>query len=436
MRRLTSGFGVIGLLIMLIDCQGSGAIALEARVGEALLKAQWNEAFEMLKRDEAKAKDPIARLIMGHACLALNRNNESLCLFLENSSEDDLKGWKKWTEDFARENDENAIAQYLKGDALARLNRLDLALEAFTKALEIQPTNSLALTARGVCYAAMGNWDEAVMDFEKVTQASPSYADAHASYGTMWIQKKTGAEGALESFNRALEISPDFSLALCGRGYAKFVLGLSAEAQKDIEEATKRIDCINPIVVENMGKIAEWITARENIELAKVTKENIGVTLETRLSQVAKGDMNALNPIARILGNNPQYGPMVNQRLNDIAVNNPTFGPVIGQKITAGHGWTGETGGGMAWLNFGKTISSGEVGAKGVSVGKFGPDWFNQQINKTNFDHQGWGLMKGGFKSPTIDPIGGVTTDLSATPLEKGDWPFIPYYGLLYPVKS
>ncbi len=93
----------------------------------------------------------------------------------------------------------------------------------------------------------------------------------------------------------------------------------------------------------------------------------------------------------------------------------------------------------MAWIKLGKAIDSGVVGIGvskvEVSAGKFGSDWYNHHIAKTTVDHKGWDFMKNNYKS-TIDPIGGITTDPSAAFLEKGDWPFIPHYGLFYPVKS
>lgn len=429
---------VIFLFFMLIFTAPYG-FAVETSVEVAVLKSNWKEIIEILNKDDTKASDPVARLILGHAYLALNKNNESLCIFIQTSSENEIKIWDKWTEGFVKRNSENAVAHYFKGDALARLEQWDAALMAFNKGLDIQPKNPLILNARGVIYVAKEQWDDALIDFHNVTKVNPSFADAHSNLGAMWIQRKTGAEGALESFNRAVEESLDFALALLGRGYAKFALGRFEEAQKDVEEVTKKTGCISAVLAENMAKIADWITTKDNIELAKVTTQNVGVTLNSYLGRVDKGDLSALNPIARILGNNPEYRDMVTEKLNIIVANNPNFGTKIGQKISNGFNWTDKTGGGMGWINLGKAIDSGKVGVEvggiKLSAGNFGGDWYDQHISKTRVDHQGWDLLKNAYKSP-IDTIGGITTDPSAAFLEKGDWPFIPHYGLFYLVKS
>ncbi|MBI3302861.1 MAG: tetratricopeptide repeat protein, partial [Deltaproteobacteria bacterium] len=111
----------------------------------AIIKEDWSKVASLLDSDSALP--PAARLVKAHAYLVLNRNNESLCLFLSVSSEDDLRQWEEWAQSFAKKNPRGAIAHYFRGDALARLRQWDAALKAFNKTLELHPNHPLALNA-------------------------------------------------------------------------------------------------------------------------------------------------------------------------------------------------------------------------------------------------------------------------------------------------
>ena len=143
---------------------------MDQEVEKAILAEEWSKVADLLDSDDSLTSASVARLIKGHACLALNRNNESLELFLNASSAEDLERWEEWTLGFAEQNPHNAVVHYLKGDAFARMEQWDSAILAFDKALQIKPDYPLALNARGVALCACGRWDGAEADFERVCQ--------------------------------------------------------------------------------------------------------------------------------------------------------------------------------------------------------------------------------------------------------------------------
>ena len=256
--------GVLSILFLLVlpfvfhptTSNARPAPVLIEVVEEAALAGNWADVSELLASVDTETPSPVLRLIKAHSCLALNRNNESLCLFLSASSDEDLKTWGDWTRAFVEKNPKSAVAYYFRGDALARLEQWDSALKAFNRALEFYPNHPLALNARGTVYSAIGKWDHALVDLKKATIARDSLADAHASLGAMWIQRREGAEGALESFNRALALSPDFVLAYNGIACAKYVLGRWEEANKDMADAGKYFTCrhsVLPILSHNLA---------------------------------------------------------------------------------------------------------------------------------------------------------------------------------------
>lgn len=154
--------GILGALtcLLLLSNISPGAVNAQtawqpdARLEAAILKEDWSRVAALL--GSAKNLAAPARLVKAHAYLALNRNNESLCLFLNASSKDDLGKWEEWTRDFARKNPQTTVAHYFRGDALARLRQWDDALMAFVRAIELHPKHALALNSRGAIYAARG----------------------------------------------------------------------------------------------------------------------------------------------------------------------------------------------------------------------------------------------------------------------------------------
>jgi len=215
----------------------------DKKVEDSVLAEDWAKVADLLDSVNTQTPSPVLRLIKGHACLALNRNNESLCLFLSTSSENDLKEWERWTDDFSNRNPKKVITYYFKGDALARLEKWDDALRTLSRSLELQTNHVLTLNARGTIYCAIHKWNEALMDLTKASILNPLIADVHASVGAMWIQKRDGAIGALRSFDYAIRLSPDFALAHNGKGCAKYALARWEEANEEIGKAGRHFNC-------------------------------------------------------------------------------------------------------------------------------------------------------------------------------------------------
>ncbi len=235
------------------------ATALDNALEEAILAENWEVVLRLLPA-EAEPNLPAAlRLVKGHACLATNRNNESLCLFLSATSKEDLQKWQTWSQNFAAKYPTSPIAHYFKGDSYARLEQWDQAISDFNTALKIDPNHPLVLNARGVTYCAKGAWDSALIDLTAATISGASFADVYASTGAMWIQRRLGPLGASMAFEKALELSPSFALAHNGKGCAEFALGRWTEANHSIAKAHTYLSCDNRImsvISHNLSVIA------------------------------------------------------------------------------------------------------------------------------------------------------------------------------------
>ena len=403
-----------------------------------ILSEDWKKIVETIVTVDDRLLSPEFRLIKGHACLAMNRNNESLCLFLSASSDDNLRKWRQWTEDFEDKYPSSGIAHYLRGDALARLEEWDEALHEFRTALDIHPNHPLILNARGVAYACLKEWHKSRIDFDESTkQQEICLADSYANIGALRIQKKDGAEGALAAFNKALEIDPDFALALHGRGCVELVLNKYSEAEKDLIRAENNGRCRTDFLMENLLNIEAFMNGMKKDEmLAMLTGKKVSMSLSKRLEdykQHAGGILEqyfanrivsdirtmptqrreaAMNSVTQWIDKNPYEGKFLSSNFENIMKYNSRTG--MGNILTPGSF--------EAYMQAGKWPVEG--GIKGIFNGM-------KEIPKGNYD-----VAKGILQKLPSQHADGVLASFAGAIWDEGEWPFDAFYGLLYGNKS
>jgi len=379
---------------------------LDQKVKKAILAEDWSKVVDVLGPDSSLTSLPVARLIKGHACLALNRNNESLCLFLSVASEGDLKKWKDWTQEFGKQNPKSAIACYFEGDAFARLKQWDSALVALNKGLQLDSTHALILNARGVTHAAKGDWNTSITDLTKAITFCDSLADAHASFGVICIQKRTGATlGAFESFNRALQLSPDFALALNGRGCAQFALGQWDSAKIDFEEASKKVDCL-PITFSNLNSIMLAKIDFMQEEGDSLSKDTAAMELRKEISQINTQIGSAKRGIAGDIFIQTLYGTL--RDLNPLA--KISLNSDAKSKIGI------EIGAEPKWSDLHKYMET-----------RTNADMVNKYTQINQLDAKLTGLRSQYLKEPS-----GVKIDLQRAYVDRGNYPVVTWAGLVY----
>lgn len=269
------------LVLSVLTLNGSVVVASETSLEDAVLKSNWKKVVDFLEKDDQKANDPVARLLMAHASLATNRNNASTRLFLSVKEEKELKTWSDWTASLLRKHSQSATARYLAADAKARTGNLQEAIIGFSQALEVKDDFALALNARGVAHVFNNEWDEAGVDFYRASQVAPAFADAYANLGTLAVLQESSlrqGDAALIAFNQAVELNPDFALAYNGRGCLYFGSGEFERAAEDFRRASQ----LSPelVVAEiNQGFASSY--ASQVIVLASLDAKP-GSTLESR----------------------------------------------------------------------------------------------------------------------------------------------------------
>jgi len=116
------------------------------------------------------------------------------------------------------------------------------AVESFSKALRLTLGDlATVLVYRGDAYAAQGEHDLALADFNEALRQNPYLPEAYAARGN--LRRLLGdLYGAVEDHTAALQIEPEFLEAYYNRALALEELHLLAEAEADLT----RVLTLNP----------------------------------------------------------------------------------------------------------------------------------------------------------------------------------------------
>ena len=124
---------------------------------------------------------------------------------------------------------------YLQGVAWERLERWQEAVNAYTGALEHNPTYADALNNRAVVYGRLDQLDLAIADLEQTVSLNPDDALAWSNLGLAYHQLGD-FEKAIVNFDEAAARSPDVFILL-NRGLAWFAKGELSKAIEDFSLA-------------------------------------------------------------------------------------------------------------------------------------------------------------------------------------------------------
>ena len=123
-----------------------------------------------------------------------------------------------------------------EGNACFNNKEYEKALEAYAKALELDPEYVYAYNGRGNAYQALGEYEKAVSDYDRALELDPEHVNAYNGRGNTY--KALGEyEKAVSDYDRALELDPEYVYAYNGRGNAYQALGEYEKAVSDYDRA-------------------------------------------------------------------------------------------------------------------------------------------------------------------------------------------------------
>jgi protein O-mannosyl-transferase len=133
-------------------------------------------------------------------------------------------------------NPDYADAYYNRGALLLNANKIDEALNDFNKAIQLNPGDAKAYSNRGALFLNANKIDEALNDFNNAIQLNPHYADAYYNRGNVFYSEKKYEE-AISNYSKAIELKSNYAEAYFNRGVAEFHSGKKDAACLDMKQA-------------------------------------------------------------------------------------------------------------------------------------------------------------------------------------------------------
>jgi len=152
-------------------------------------------------------------------------------------------------------NPQNKQALNKQGFAYGRLKKYEESIKYFTKVIELDPQNADAFFDRAITKADMKDFDGALADINRgmeIDTLSKWIGYNNIAFFIKFEQKDY--TGAIEYFNKAIELNPNFAYAYNNRGYAKMQLGDLSGARKDITKSLE-MDSTNSYTCKTIAQL-------------------------------------------------------------------------------------------------------------------------------------------------------------------------------------
>ena len=113
---------------------------------------------------------------------------------------------------------------------------LEKSMDAYTKAIRLNPNNFKAYYNRGIVKSYLDQHEAAIVDYDQAIRLNPALADLYTNRGN--AKNKLGQyEAAIADYDQAIRLNPNNPLAYNNRGNTKRALGRINEAREDYQQA-------------------------------------------------------------------------------------------------------------------------------------------------------------------------------------------------------
>lgn len=175
------------------------------------------------------------------------------------------------SEDYNRRALASAQAHTNLGAAYLQKNKLEIALDEFTKAIEVMPTYAMAYNGLAMVRSALKQDEEAEYNFKKAIDLDSSISENHNNYGTFLCSRaryNESIEQFLLAINNPLYSTPNLAYANAG---------VCAKRGNDLKRAEfylKKALEIQPLTHSAAYQLAEIQFNRGGVVDAKKTLQN------------------------------------------------------------------------------------------------------------------------------------------------------------------
>lgn len=149
--------------------------------------------------------------------------------------------------------------------------QLELALNQFQKALDLNPDFERARTLVSMTLLKQNRIDDAVIEIKKVLRANPENAYAHNILGSAYLAKGEYDEGMVE-LERATEIDPNLTDAHLKRGLFHLAKGDGAQGEADL---IKAVDAAPEILNSRLMLVTHYLRQKNYAAAIESLKEGM-----------------------------------------------------------------------------------------------------------------------------------------------------------------
>ncbi len=132
----------------------------------------------------------------------------------------------------------NAAAYYERGVLLAKAKKYDDAAADFDRAIRWKPDQTDAYLQRADCNYALSNMKAALRDYDMALEARPDAFEVLADRGFV-LNSLQEPDRAMKDLDRAIELNPDYAKGYYYRGAARIAAQQTEEGMKDLDKAVE-----------------------------------------------------------------------------------------------------------------------------------------------------------------------------------------------------
>jgi tetratricopeptide (TPR) repeat protein len=131
-----------------------------------------------------------------------------------------------------------ANAYVNRGFAHYKLGNYRQAIENYDNAIELNPKYGIAYYNRSVAYKELSNYRQAIEDLSKDIELEPKYANAYNNRGIAYYRLGNYRQ-AIENYDKAIELDPKYANAYYSRGAAYYKIGNREQCFEDLKTAAR-----------------------------------------------------------------------------------------------------------------------------------------------------------------------------------------------------
>ncbi|MBM9518874.1 tetratricopeptide repeat protein [Desulforhopalus vacuolatus] len=177
-----------------------------------------------------------------------------------------------------KEHPDNVMAFQHLGLVYMKAGRMEEAVTALKRTIEIDDLCTEAMINLGAIYFGMGEIDKAQKLNEQAVGIQPENAQAHANLGLIW-QQRNELEKALEAYNKAVQFNPKLASTWIN---LTSILTMKGEDERAVEAARKALNLEpdSPLGHNNLAVALYFVEKYEDSKNHMLKAKDLGYSVD------------------------------------------------------------------------------------------------------------------------------------------------------------